>query len=153
MCTDTDRAVCSWPWQSFAQDKADRSLFVTSNRRIPFKNTFCWIALRFCACDNTFIVTFYVVRAVRRFDLCLLQTKHLTNGDQRKSQAITKSLHYFDTCILHSLLFIIQPTNAPNPLYSLANTTPHTTPRSSTEFKYVPDKHSCNTKTGESIKN
>jgi hypothetical protein len=34
---DTDWGVCSWPWNWFAQEKADPCLFVTSNRCSPFK--------------------------------------------------------------------------------------------------------------------
>ena len=34
----------------------------------------------------------YVVTAVRKFDMRLLQAKHLTNGDQWKGQTVIESL-------------------------------------------------------------
>ena len=37
--TDTDRKVCSWPWQYFALGKADPSLFITNHGCIKLKNS------------------------------------------------------------------------------------------------------------------
>jgi hypothetical protein len=70
ICTDTDCGVCSWPWQWFSQGKADRPLFVTSNRCIPVQNSLGWSAVVFCACEilQLFSVVFFLVRAVRNFD-------------------------------------------------------------------------------------
>jgi hypothetical protein len=57
-----------------AMGKGDRSLFVTSNQRIPLKNTIGCSAVVCCACEiiQFFSVVFCVVRDVRKFELGLV---------------------------------------------------------------------------------
>jgi hypothetical protein len=62
--------VCSWPWRWFVLDKADHTLLVNSNRRIPVQNTLGWSAFVFCACEIMQLCSMVlcVVTAVLKFD-------------------------------------------------------------------------------------
>ena len=44
---------------------------------------------------QAFIIVLYVVTAVRKFYIGLLQAKQLTNDDQWKGQTVTERLHVF----------------------------------------------------------
>jgi len=68
---DTDGGDFSRPWQFFWLGKAERSLTVTSSRRIPFKNTSSRSEVVACACEitNLFAVAFCVVTALHKFDI------------------------------------------------------------------------------------
>jgi hypothetical protein len=72
--TNTDRGVCSWPWQFVWLGKVESSLTVTSNRSIPFKNTSGRSAVVTCACEITklFAVAFCVVTVLLKFDFKLV---------------------------------------------------------------------------------
>ena len=54
--------------------EANRPLFVISNPCIPVKNTLCWSAVAFCACETIqlFSVVFCAARVVHKFDFRLL---------------------------------------------------------------------------------
>jgi hypothetical protein len=75
--TDTDRGVWSWPWQFVWLEKAASPFSVTSNRRIPFKNTSGRRAVVSCACEiiKFLGVAFCVVRAVHKFDFRLTKSE------------------------------------------------------------------------------
>ena len=93
--TDTNRGVCSWPWQLFALRKADRHLFTTSNRCIPVKNTLGWSAVVFCACETMqlFSVMFYVGRTVRKsdFKLFIHETRNKWRAVERRPSSDRES--------------------------------------------------------------
>jgi len=80
--TDTDRGVCNWPWHMLALVKADRSLFVTRNWRIPAENTLGWSSVVFCACELKllFSTAFCGVRSVHKFDFRLVINAMATSG-------------------------------------------------------------------------
>jgi hypothetical protein len=69
--TDTDWGVCSWPWQLLSVwGKADRSLFVASNRCISVTNTLGWRVVVFFFQmwpHSLFSVVFYVLRTLNKF--------------------------------------------------------------------------------------
>ena len=71
---DIDRGVCRRPWHLFVLGKADRPLYVTSNRCIPIKNILGRNSVVFCACEiiQLFSVAFCVVRAVHIFNFRLV---------------------------------------------------------------------------------
>jgi len=48
-----------------------------------------------CVIKHEFIIVLYVVRAVGKFDIRLLQPKHLTNDDQWKGQTVKEILYVF----------------------------------------------------------
>jgi hypothetical protein len=87
--TDNDWGVWGWPSQLFALGKADSRLFVNSKRYITIKNTMNWNAVVFCECET-------IRYCSTRLELCisligLLQTKHLTNGEQWKGHAVIET--------------------------------------------------------------
>jgi hypothetical protein len=70
----TDPGVCSWPWEWHALEKADRPLFVTSNRCIRLRSTYGWSVIMFCAFEliQLFCVVFCVFRLLYKFDFRLV---------------------------------------------------------------------------------
>ena len=83
---DTNWGVCSWPWQLLAQEKADRSLFVTSNLCIPVKIRWADVQFGFVSVlKHEFIIVLYVVTAVRKFDVLV------TSETSNKWQPVERS--------------------------------------------------------------
>jgi hypothetical protein len=83
----TDWGVCSWPWQLLGLTRADRHIFVTSNRCVLSEN------MLGCSAACGIIQLLYVMflfRAVHKFDFMLLvYMEHVTYGDQ----CLLKKLH------------------------------------------------------------
>ena len=100
---ETDWGVCIWPWQLFALRKADCPIFVTSNGRIPLKNTIGWSAAPFFACEITqfFPVVICVVRTVHKFEFRIVinQTPNKWRPVERMSCSNRDSYFWHDLCI------------------------------------------------------
>jgi hypothetical protein len=70
--TDSYCGVCGGPWQGFTLEKTDCSLLVTIKQCITVKSTLHSSGV-LCVRNNTvFLVVFYVVRVVQKFDFRLL---------------------------------------------------------------------------------
>jgi hypothetical protein len=94
--TVTDYGICSLSWQWFALGKADRLLFVTTNRCTPVTNKLGWNAVVFCACEmlDLFSLGFCVVRAVHKFDFSLVMKE---TPNKWRPSFVKKSTLYSDT--------------------------------------------------------
>ena len=98
--TDTDWAVCSWPWQLLALGKTDRPLFVSGNWYILVINTLGWSAGVLCAYNiKLFYVVLCVTRAVHKSDLRLV-----TNETPNKWRPVERtSCSDIDSCFWQDL--------------------------------------------------
>ena len=106
-------------WQWFALGKADRVLFVTSNRCIPVEGTGGWSAVVFCACEiiELFSVVFCVVRTVQKF-----YSMSVLNGTRNKWRPVFIT----ETFVMqgHRIVFVTGSVFSPDRLGDCYGTLP-----------------------------
>ena len=117
--TDTDWGVFSWPWQLFALGKNNPHLFVTSNRRIPVKNTLWYSAYVLFAYKTIrlFSVLFCVVRALHEILTWRLVINETPNKWQDGKEGMAVILMFL-TGSIHFPLTVVTTVRGLYPRYA-----------------------------------